>query len=179
MSHSTRAPGVDTMALAKLTIKTMGEQAKGGVTEIEARFNPNKIVLSKSVRLLKQPAKGRDVPEQQFGHGEPRTFNLDLLFDTYDNDRLPKDSVTIYTSKLDSLTVVNEEQHRPPLLQLLWGQWLIFEGIVEKLEHEYTLFMEDGTPVRATSKCVFKEWRGNPKDLKKQEGHSSDIAKQR
>ena len=57
------------------------------MTQIEAHFNPNKIVLSKIVKLQEQKAKGRDVPEQQFGTGEPRTFNLDLLFDTYDTPR--------------------------------------------------------------------------------------------
>jgi hypothetical protein len=167
------------VALAKLKITTKrGEQAKGGVTEIEAHFNPNRIVLSKSVALLKQPAKGRDVPEQQFGHGEPRTFNLDLLFDTYDTDSLPKQKVTIYTDKLDSLTVVSEGLHRPPICELSWGTWgKFFEGVVEKVEHEYTLFMDDGTPVRATSKCTFKEYRDNPRDQAQQKGQSSDVAK--
>jgi len=168
------------VALAKLKIKTKrGEQAKGGVTEIEAHFNPTKIVLGKSVKLLPQPAKGRDVPEQQFGNGDPRTFNLDLLFDTYDTDTLPKEKVTVYTGKLDLLTVVSEALHRPPICELSWGTWVFFEGVLEKLDHEYTLFMEDGTPVRATSRCVFKEYRDNPRDSREQNTHSSDVAKQR
>ena len=167
------------MALAKLKISTKrGEQAKGGVTEIEAHFNPNRIALSKSVTLLNQPAKGRDVPEQQFGNGEPRTFNLDLLFDTYDTDSQQKEKVTVYTDKLDSLTVVSEDLHRPPICELSWGTWVFFEGVLEKLDHEYTLFMDDGTPVRATSKCTFKEYRDNPRDRRKQATRSSDVAKQ-
>src|SRR5262245_516461 len=165
--------------MAKLKISTkQGELAKGGITEIEAHFNPNKIALSKSVSLLNQPAKGRDVPEQQFGNGEPRTFNLDLLFDTYDTDSQRKDKVTIYTDKLDNLTVVSEDLHRPPICELSWGTWVFFEGVLEKLDHEYTLFMEDGTPVRATSKCTFKEYRDNPRDRRQQNTHSSDVAKQ-
>jgi nucleoid-associated protein YgaU len=168
------------VALAKLKIKTKrGEQAKGGVTEIEAHFNPNKIVLGKSVTITDKPAKGRDVPEQQFSNGQPRTFNLDLIFDTYDTDKLPKEKVTVYTDKLDSLAIVSEALHRPPICELSWGKWVFFEGVVEKLDHEYTLFMEDGTPVRATSKCVFKEYRTNPNDRRKQNSQSSDVAKQR
>ena len=165
----------------KLTIKTKaGEQAKGGVTEIEAYFNPNKIVLGKSVKLLPQPAKGHDVPEEQFGNGDPREFNLDLLFDTYDTDRVRKDPVTVYTAKLDSLVVVSPGKHRPPICELWWGRWgKLFEGVLQKLDHEYTLFMEDGTPVRVTSKCVFREHRDNPRDKKEQRTESSDVAKQR
>jgi len=168
------------VALAKLKIKTKrGEQAKGGVTEIEAHFNPNKIVLSKSVALLSQPASGRDVPEQQFRHGEPRTFNLVLLFDTYDTDSISKEKVTVYTDRLDKLSIVSEALHRPPICELSWGTWVFFEGVVEKLDHEYTLFMEDGTPVRATSKCVFKEYHANPDDLQGQRRESSDVVKRR
>ena len=168
------------MALEKLKITVKkGEKAKGGVTEIEAHFNPNKIVLSKTVNLQDQQAKGRDVPEQQFSNGQPRTFNLDLVFDTYDTDKTPKEKVTIYTDKLDKLTLVAESKHRPPICELSWGTWVFFEGIVEKLDHEYTLFMEDGTPVRATSKCVFKEYRENPKDQQLQNRESADVVKQR
>jgi len=168
------------VALTKLKITTKkGEQAKGGVTEIVAHFNPTKIILSKTVNLQDQQAKGRDVPEQQFSNGQPRTFNLDLLFDTYDTDKIPKEKVTVHTGKLDKLTIVSESLHRPPICELSWGLWVFFEGILEKLDHEYTLFMEDGTPVRATSKCVFKEYYSNPKDQQWQNRQSADVAKQR
>ena len=92
---------------------------------------------------------------------------------------MPKQKVTIYTDKLDNLTLVAEAKHRPPICELSWGKWVFFEGVVEKLDHEYTLFMEDGTPVRATSKCVFKEYREHPTgptEAERQE--SSDVVKQ-
>jgi nucleoid-associated protein YgaU len=38
--------------------------------------------------------------------------------------------------------------------------------------------MEDGTPVRATSKCVFKEYRDHPTDKRKQQQQSADVVKQ-
>jgi nucleoid-associated protein YgaU len=162
----------------KITVKK-GEKAKGGVTQIEAHFNPNKIVLSKTVKLQDQKAKGRDVPEQQFGTGEPRTFNVDLLFDTYDTATVPKQKVTIYTDQLDNLTLVTGPQDRPPICELSWGRWVFFDNcVVEKLDHEYTLFMEDGTPVRATSKCVFKEYHDHLTDQRKQNRQSPDVVKQ-
>lgn len=162
------------MGLEKVTIRVEGGE------EIIAHFNPNKIVLSKTVNLPDQKAKGRDVPEQQFDNGQARSLNLDLLFDTYDNDKDQKEIVTVYTDKLDALTIVDKKKHRPPLCKLYWGQFgVFFEGVVEKLDHEFTLFMEDGTPVRATSKCSFKEHRTNQDDQKRQDAKSSDVAKQR
>jgi nucleoid-associated protein YgaU len=129
------------------------------------------------VKLLPSRAKGHDVPEEQFGNGDPREFNLDLLFDTYDTDRVPKDPVTVYTAKLDSLVVVSPKG-RPPICELWWGRWgKLFEGVLQKLDHEYTLFMENGTPVRVTSKCVFREHRDNPRGKREQQTESS--AKQR
>jgi nucleoid-associated protein YgaU len=41
------------------------------------------------------------------------------------------------------------------------------------------LFLEDGTPVRATCRCTFKEWRSNPDDQRRQDTKSSDIPKSR
>jgi nucleoid-associated protein YgaU len=55
---------------------------------------------------------------------------------------------------------------------------MFFQGVVEQLEQQFTLFMEDGMPVRATARCTFKEWQTTDyKDLNKQDRQSSDIAK--
>jgi hypothetical protein len=56
---------------------------------------------------------------------------------------------------------------------------VFFQGVLERLEQQFTLFMEDGTPVRATSGCTFKEWRTNYDDLNRQATQSADIAKTR
>jgi nucleoid-associated protein YgaU len=37
--------------------------------------------------------------------------------------------------------------------------------------------MDDGTPVRATSTCTFKQWKSNTSDLKDQDLMSADVAK--
>jgi nucleoid-associated protein YgaU len=165
------------MKLEKLTI-----QVEGGET-ITALFNPNKLVLAKSVRWKEQEAKERDVPELQFKNGQPRMLNLDLIFDTYDNDtpKAEKDSVREkYTDKLLKLAMVASDKHRPPVCQLSWGALgVFFQGVLEKLDQQFTLFMEDGTPVRATCRCTFKEWRTNPDDQRRQNTQSSDIAKTR
>ena len=149
---------------------------------IEALFNPNKLVIGKSVNWEEQKAKERDVPELQFKNGQPRTLSIDLIFDTYDTPKADKESVRKkYTDKLFQLTMVDKHKHRPPVCELSWGTaGVFFQGVLEKLDQQFTFFMEDGTPVRATCQCSFKEWRTNPDDQKKQgKGgtQSSDIAK--
>jgi nucleoid-associated protein YgaU len=145
---------------------------------LSAEFNPNKLVFSKTVSWQKQEAKERDVPELQFTNAQARTLNLELLFDTYDTPNAVKDDVRKYTQKLLDLTTVESAKHRPPVCRLFWGRvgWF-FQGVLEQLEQQFTLFMENGIPVRATSRCTFKEWRTNYDDLNKQKLESSDVAK--
>ena len=162
------------MALVKLEILV-----EGG-TRIPALFNPSKIAITKNVRWQPQRAERRDVPELQFKNGEGRTVTLDLILDTYDTPEMQKQSVRKYTDELFKLALVNGKLHRPPVCELSWGGFgVFFKGILERLQQQFTLFMEDGTPVRATSNCTFKEWRTNPDDLRRQDRQSSDITKTR
>lgn len=173
------------MALKKLQIIV---EKEGAVLVFEqssafsALFNPDKLMFNKSVNWQKQGAAQRDVPELQFTNAEPRTLNLDLLFDTYDTPDVKKTDVREYTKKLFHLTTVENhgDKHRPPVCRLAWGAvGVFFQGVLERLEQQFTLFMEDGTPVRSTSKCTFKEWITNYEDLNKQALESSDIVKTR
>jgi len=149
---------------------------------IEVLFNPDKLVFTRSVSWTKESSAQRDVPELQFSNAQARTLKIDLIFDTYDNDKTEeeKEDVQIYTKKLLNLTTVEShgDKHRPPVCRLSWGQvGVFFQGVLEQLEQQFTLFLENGTPVRATSACTFKEWRTNYEDLRNQGPESSDIAK--
>lgn len=149
---------------------------------IEALFNPNQLAISKSVNWSDQKAAQRDAPESQFNNGNPAQLNLDLFFDTYDTPYPIKDRVTRYTDRMMSLATVEQsggsETHRPPICLLSWGSFgVFFVGILQSLERQFTLFMQDGTPVRAKVRCSFKEWIPNNKGLQKQNMHSSDVAK--
>lgn len=174
------------MALAKLQIireKNVGSLDFDYAHPIEALFNPNQLAISKSVNWSEQPPAQRDAPESQFNHGEPETLNLDLFFDTYDTPNPNKDKVTtLYTNKMRDLATVEQNggstTHRPPVCLLSWGSFgVFFVGILQTLERQFTLFMEDGTPVRAKVHCTFKQWCSNIQGLKKQDLQSSDVAK--
>jgi nucleoid-associated protein YgaU len=144
---------------------------------IEALFNPDELSISGSVGWPSQNAAQRDVPESQFTSGE-RTLSVKLLFDTYDTPDLPKKDVRQeHTSKIVKLALVDGEKHRPPVCRLRWGGNYFFQGVLQRLDQRFTLFMEDGTPVRATITCTFKEWRTNKDDMQQQGLQSADIVK--
>ena len=46
---------------------------------------------------------------------------------------------------------------RPPLCRFVWGSMGEFKGVVESVGVKYTLFMPDGSPVRATVQLKMKQ----------------------
>ena len=60
--------------------------------------------------------------------------------------------------------------HRPRELLLVWGS-LAFPCVLTSVDYRYTLFKEDGTPLRAVAKCSFCE------SLPRAEGERRDDAK--
>jgi nucleoid-associated protein YgaU len=147
---------------------------------INAMFNPNKLSVSRSAQWQNQQVAKRDNPELQYTGAEPSTLSIELFFDTYDSPNKTKESVRTYTNKLHELTTVRQhgDKHRPPVCRLAWGTMSIFfQGVLQQLQNQFTLFMEDGTPVRATSTCTFKQWKSNKSDLQDQDLMSADVAK--
>jgi nucleoid-associated protein YgaU len=81
-----------------------------------------------------------------------------------------------YTDQIAQLVEVDPELHRPPVCDLRWGVFDIFTGVLTNLEQRFTLFLDDGTPVRATLTCNFVEvgTQAHATEL-----HSSDVVKTR
>jgi hypothetical protein len=50
----------------------------------------------------------------------------------------------------------DSEEHRPRALLLVWGS-LTLPCVLTAVDYRYTLFKEDGTPLRAVAKCSFCE----------------------
>jgi len=169
------------MELAKLKILVELPQGQLNFNDsscIEAMFNPSRLNISTTVKWGDQGAAKRDNPEQQFLGCETSPLTLELLFDTYDSPNQKKQDVRDYTRRVFELTQVQGEKHRPPVCRLSWGKvGVFFQGVLQQLERQYTMFMEDGTPVRSTVKCTFMSWQSNLLDLVKQNLQSPDVAK--
>lgn len=145
-------------------------------------FNPSKLTVTRTVAWPTQGVTKRDSPElHHAGAIEPSTLNLELFLDSYDSPALSKTSVREVTDRLIKLTKVIDEKHRPPVCRLTWGKLGnmhgFFQGVLDNLALQFNLFMNDGTPVRATATCTFKAWTPNEKDLKDQNLMSADVAK--
>ena len=117
-------------------------------------FNPKELNVDKSVPWgLHDKAEG-DAPSLEFTAGEPMRMSVELMFDGYETQT----NVSRVVAMLEKFVAPPGEKRPPPVL-LQWGQGLQFKCILESFSLRFTLFLEDGTPVRATMNTVFLEFR--------------------
>ncbi len=140
---------------AKLRIISLEQ---GGA--VEAQFNPKEIAIDKTVPWQKAPTSTGDQPELTFTSADGRTLSFELLFDT---SKQGTDVHAAHVAGLIALTTIMnpsgpENLRRPPRVKVLWGNSLpAFEGVIESVGTKYTLFLANGTPVRATCTVKLKE----------------------
>jgi Contractile injection system tube protein len=149
------------MPLEKLTI----EIEKGGT--IEARFNPERYTVSKSVQIAEIGLLGLDSPVQQYVRGQTEKITLELFFDSTEFGMVDdvKD-VRDYTGPLYRLLKVRSDTHAPPRFKLKWGDAgkLLSHGtsidpwcLLETISQEFTLFSPGGVPLRAKVNLTLRE----------------------
>jgi hypothetical protein len=130
----------------------------GGAPKVDFMFNPAEYTITKQNNYSPGNEVGRSSPDNKFHQGSPRTMNVKLYFDTY-QDGPSAESVDKYVSALFKLMEVEEgdqDPPAPPFVEFKWGT-LTFKARLTNLSVSYTLFMPDGTPVRATATVTLAE----------------------
>jgi hypothetical protein len=77
-------------------------------------------------------------------------------------------------NKFNKLVNYDGKTHRPRKLLLVWGS-LVFPCVLKSLEYRYTLFAEDGTPLRAVAKCTFCESVPRAESVRRDNPTSPDL----
>ena len=155
------------MALEKAVISNLDTG-----TDTQVLFNPKEYVVEKKTPWTEVNVFGMDAPPVQFTMGERKRLSMELFFDTSED----KSDVRTYTSAIEEMMLVNAQEHRPPLLRFSWGS-LSFDCVLEDLVQRFTLFSNDGTPLRAICKVVFKEYATAATQLSNTRRESADHTK--
>lgn len=123
-------------------------------------FNPEEYTLNKENNFPTQTVPGLSAPLLQFVNGNQRTLEMDLLFDTY----LPTSTashtqrdVREETDRVTNLMNIDSDLHAPPILNVSWGS-LQFRCVLSRVNQKFTMFLQDGTPVRARLTVTFNEY---------------------
>jgi nucleoid-associated protein YgaU len=124
--------------------------------KIECWFNPKDFTLSKTNKWKVEPKAGQALPDPEFTGSDAQKINLDLLFD--DSEATDGD-VRGITRQLFEMMKVDDKfktgdknNARPPKVEFGWGQFVTFKAVCDSLSVTYTMFTEQGIPIRANAK---------------------------
>jgi hypothetical protein len=155
------------MGLAKATITV---EATGDVLPV--MFNPEEYTLNQDNNFAAQAIPGLSGPIVQFVHGNMRTLDMELFFDTYEKQT----DVRTQTNKIVGLLNINSELHAPPVLRVAWAS-LRFRCVLAKASQKYILFLPDGTPVRAKISVSFSEYIDPTQEAKQVNRQTANFTK--
>ena len=144
-----------------------GQLVKATITNVdtdervECMFNPTEYSFSKKAEWRESDRRGHDVPHLEFSGGKPTVLKMKLFFDTYETGVDVREK---YTNALWRLAMVDAdlrdqrtESSRPPRCEFRWGNTWSFTAVVTNISQKFTLFLPDGTPVRADVELTMKQ----------------------
>jgi len=138
--------------LVKATLTT----TDAGATSITFQFNPTELNIKRTVKF-NTPAGARTasgLPKVTFSHPDPMRITLtNLIFDTYE------EGISVIT-KIEPIIKATDfagSLERPPTFVFAWGSQNYLKCFVESTDIKYTMFLPDGTPVRAVVSITLHE----------------------
>jgi len=142
------------------------ETVEGEPIKVDFAYNPKEYSVSKQNTWSAPGAnRGSDSSALQFGGGNPKQIKLSLFFDTFE---LGEDVRTKYTNNLFKMMEIQADlpkdnvgaangQGQPPKCKLQWGKVWTYLCYLESVSCQFTLFLSDGTPVRAQAEVGLKQ----------------------
>ena len=143
------------MNLEKATLNSLD----GGSYSFTFMYNPTSISINHSVNVSENDGartEDKGIPKVSFAHPKATTiFIQDIIFDTYENssDR----DVGNQLKKLTQSVKFIQGKQRPPVYIFAWGSINYLRCYVESVSYQLTMFLPNGTPVRARASISMKE----------------------
>jgi LysM repeat protein len=153
------------LAKARITVEHTGRQ-------FDVLFNPEEYSLNKDNNFASQAIPGLSSPILQFVHGNLRTLEMELFFDTTD----ARTDVRTETSKVVDLLKIDSELHAPPVVRVAWGS-LHLRCVLTRANQKFLRFLEDGRPTRARVAVTFSEFIDPEREAKEVNRQTADFSK--
>lgn len=156
------------MTLAKATLRPAPGESSG-IKVIEFMFNPTEISFEGVVETADNPGASSEKsgkPKVSFSNIKAYKITVNnILFDTYENQS-ERNVLRKYIEPFKAAVKFVDGKERPPIFTFSWGgeQYLKY-CFVERLTYKLTMFLSDGTPVRAVvDSLTLKETDGIPEE---------------
>jgi Contractile injection system tube protein/LysM domain len=135
-------------------------------------FNPEEYSLNKDNNFASQAIPGLTSPLLQFVHGNLRTLDMELFFDTFETQADVRDE----TLKIVDLMKIDPDLHHPPVLRVTWGS-LDFRCVLAKANQKFIKFFADGRPARSRLTVTFSEYLDAETQVIEANLQTSDFSK--
>ena len=141
-------------SVAKLSIGSLDNPK----LSVEAHYNPKELGYQRTVPWSPHPLAGKNTEDQmevEFTGAQPRTMELELMFDAFESS----DTVAAQVDALDELASVREEDRRPHYCVVTWGDQGVrpLRCVIESVAVKYTMFDRMGAPKRAVCNVKVRE----------------------
>ena len=130
-------------------------------------YNPSEYTIAKAADYNTPTQTGKDMGESEFTGGAPRSLSMELFFDVYETKNGDvRNSITPLWKLISvdrSKKAGQTGRSRPPRIQIVWGNNYVqskadkVTWVMTNLSVRYTLFSENGTPVRAVASVSLQE----------------------
>lgn len=119
-------------------------------SKIEFMFNPSEVLFDGGVKLGEPEGtqtQDKGQPKVSFAYVKPYQVTIKkIIFDTYEKGS----SVNTYIDKFREAIKFVDGKKRPPIYAFHWGAQVHLRCcFIETLTYKFTMFLPDGTPVRA------------------------------
>lgn len=186
--------------LEKLTLRVFkpfkaGQKPETSDVAYAVQVNPSSYMLNRRVNYTYDRGLGFTTGEAKHATNDPVSLDFEFLFDG--TGVIPKPAPLgdiplvgaiasalspskpfVVQDEIDKFEKVaydyNSELHEPQALLLVWGN-LVFPCKLESVDYRYTLFAEDGTPLRVVAKCTFCESIPGSESVREDDPKSPDL----
>lgn len=165
------------MALNKMTIMAYKSNKYIGkdIDKMTVKINPASYTHNHQVKYNNTLSQGAPNTTIKFSGIIPETISFDIYFDG--TGAIENNKVLVQTQIKQFKKVCfkyNGDIHEPNYLIISWGS-LVFKCKLTSLNLSYTLFREDGTPIRAKASVTFEEAIDEGLIAKEADNNSPDL----
>ena len=150
-----------TAGLAKATLRVkVGDPPR---KELKFLYNPTEYTITKGTTWNRPQAKGaKSAGRPEFGGTNPQTVQLEIFFDDWEAGAgtVADDVACLLEWTKPTGKSVGKKKPEPPILALEWGTnpaLGTFQGALKSITAKYTLFDDQGMPIRATANITLEE----------------------
>jgi hypothetical protein len=124
-------------------------------------FNPNELTITRESEVSSNEGARttKGLPKVSFAYPKAAKIQIsNIIIDTYEKQNAEERNVGNEIKKLtQTIKFIEGNFNRPPIYLFRWGNINYLHCYVESINYKLTLFLDDGTPVRAQVSLTLKE----------------------